>query len=265
MGRTKKDVILTTLNFHYDVVMSMVSRGRSRSRSDRGAKRGRSRSISVTSSLSSRGGKWGKSSGDGPTKRSYPRQQTYSMVWDPFPRVQRAILRYNECINFNAAQSAERYFFRAGRSSIQPHWHWVPAYGHDTYANIYNHYRVVKSVCKITNTTSGAGNVMGIHLSDDTAVTSDFNGIKVIKPTVMCPIVTTTEPHSLQMTYNSEAAFPGQSQNTTALFGNNPAEEQYFCIWVTGSNPLADPSAVAIMVSIEYHVEMSELKQLTDS
>jgi len=69
----------------------------------------------------------------------------------------------------------------------------------------------------------------------------------------------------LAMDYNSEAAFPGQSQNTTALFGNDPAEEQYFCVWVCGSNELADPGAIAIEVAIEYYVEMSELKNQTVS
>jgi len=256
----------TTSSFCQNGVMSAVVRGRSRSRSGGGRKRAASRSVSVTSSRSNPGGKWGKW-GDGPTRRAYSRAQSYSMYADPFPRVQRAILRYNATIALNVgAGIAERYFFRAG-SIFDPDYTGTgyQPYGHDTYEKIYNHYRVIKSVCKITNTTAGGNNILGLHLSDDVAVTSDFDGIKVVKPTVMVPLCTTTEPHSLQMTYNSEAAFPGQSQNTTALFGNNPAEEQYFCIWTTGSNYLADPSAVAVMVAIEYYVEMSELKQLQDS
>jgi len=178
-----------------------------------------------------------------------------------------AILRYTEVINFNAGvASPVKHFFRGG-SIRDPNYSGVgyQPYGHDQYAELYNHYRVLKSVCKITNTTAGANNIMGLNLSDDVSGSNDFDNIRLVKPTKSLPLATTTVPHSLEMTYNSEAAFPGQSQNTTALFGNDPAEEQYFCVWVEGSNPLADPAAVSIMVSIDYYVEMSELKLLGKS
>jgi len=189
------------------------------------------------------------------------------MYFDPFPRTMRAKLRYTTVVNFNAGISAAaRHFFRAG-SIFDPDYTGVgyQPYGHDTYQLIYNHYRVVKSTCKITNTTAGANNIMGITLSDDVSVPPNIDNIKLLKPTKHIPLCTTTEPHSLAMDYNSEAAFPGQSQNTTALFGNDPAEEQYFCVWVCGSNELADPGAIAIEVAIEYYVEMSELKNQTVS
>jgi len=179
----------------------------------------------------------------------------------------RAILRYTECLSFNAgAAIAQQHFFRAG-SIYDPNYTGVgyQPYGHDTYAGIYNHYRVIKSVCKVTNTTSGGGNIMGIVLSDDVSVTTDFDQIKLVKPSKSLPLVTTTEPHTLAMVYNSEQAFPGNIQGTTALFGNDPAEEQYFCVWMTGSNPLGDPSAISVMVTLEYYVEMSELKELDKS
>lgn len=244
----------------------MQSRGRSTSRSARGRKRAIS-SVSVTS-RSSGGNKWGRANAkDGYAKRSFPTGQGYSMYFDPFPRTMYAKLRYTTVINFNAsAGTATRHYFRAG-SIFDPDYTGVgyQPYGHDTYATIYNHYRVVKSDCKICNTTNGANNIMGIFLSDDTASPTNFNAIKLVKPSKHVPLCGTTESHTLAMTYNSEAAFPGQSQNTTALFGNNPAEEQYFTIYVTGSNELADPGAVSIEVNIDYYVEMSELQSLPES
>jgi len=235
-------------------------RGRSTSRSARGRKRAiSSLSRSTKFSVANRG--------DGPTKRGYPYGSSYSMFFDPFPRTMRAVLRYSEIFNFNAGVAVpEKAFMRAG-SINDPNYTGVgyQPYGHDQYQGLYNHYRVIKSVCKITNTSAGQNNIMGLALHDDVNATNDFDAIRTMKPNKFVPLVTTTEPHSLEMTYKSEESFPGQQQNTTALFGNNPAEEQYFLIWVTGSNPLANPSAVSIAVTIDYYVEFSELKQLVKS
>jgi len=179
----------------------------------------------------------------------------------------RAVLRYSQTYDFNAAAGvASLHFIRAG-SIFDPDYSGVgyQPYGHDTYQLIYNHYRVIKSVAKITNTTAGQNNVMGLTISDDVSVSNDIDLLRTIKPSKFLPLVTTTEPHSLQMTYNSEQSFPGQRTNTTALFGNNPAEEQYFCISVSGSGPSSDPGAITIALAMEYYVEFSELKQLAKS
>jgi len=241
--------------------MSSGSRGRSLVRKVTGKRyrsgsRSRSGSTARYSSLSDRQ--------DGITKRGFARAQGYSMYFDPFPRTMRAILRYTTTVNLNAAvANPSKHYFRAG--SI-----WDPdftgtgeqPYGHDQYQPLFNHYRVVKSVCKISNTTAGANNIMGLMLSDDTSVGNNYDLMRLIKPVKSIPLCTTTISHSLAMTYDSEKAFPGQSQNTTALFGNDPAEEQYFVVFVEGSNALADPSAISILVNIEYYVEFSELKSL---
>jgi len=179
----------------------------------------------------------------------------------------RAVLRYSETQDFNAAAgSASIVYFRAG--SIQdPNYTGVGSqpYGHDIYQEIFNHYRVIKSVCKITNTTAGQNNIMGLTLSDDVSLSNDLQMIRCTKPSKFLPLVTTTQPHSIEMTYNSEQSFPGQRTDTTALFGNNPAEEQYWAISVSGSGTASDPGAISLCVSIDYYVEFSELKQLAKS
>lgn len=245
--------------------MSLVSRGRSTSRSARGRKRGiSSMSSNRSRSLYSYGPKQAR---DGPTKRGWGMPMSLSKFFDPFPERMFVLLRYSETVNLNsAAGSLARNIFRAG--SIQdPNLTGVghQPYGHDTYASIYNHYRVVKSVVKVTNSTPGANNIMGVTLTDDTGVTGVYDLAREIKPTKFIPLASSNEPHSITMTYNSEIAFPGQKQNTTALFGNSPAEEMYFDIWVQGSNPLADPGAISLVVCIEYYCELSEFKALDQS
>jgi len=243
----------------------MVSRGRSTSRSARGRKRGIS-SISV-SSRSSGGNKWGKAGVDGFARRGYANPMSNSMYFDPFPRTMRAVLRYSETVNLDAtALTPAHYVFRAG-SIFDPNYTGVghQPYGHDTYQNIYNHYRVVKSVCKITNASNGANNIVGISLTDDVSVQLDYDTLREVKPTKFIPLAGGRTPMTLIMEYNSAQSFPGQSQNTTALFGNNPAEEMYFDIWSQGNLTTNNPDAVAVAVSIEYYVEFSELKDLGPS
>jgi len=246
---------------------SMVSRGRSRSRSDRGAKRGASRSVSVTSSRSNPGGKWGKWGGDGYAKRGWSNPMSNSRFFDPFPRTMRAVLRYSEAVSIDASTTGPaHHIFRAG-SIHDPNYTGVghQPYGHDTYQNIYNHYRVIRSVCKITNGNVGANNVMGITLTDDVSVQLTYDTLREVKPTKFIPLVNTSDSHSLTMEYNAAQSFPGQTQATTALFGNDPAEEMYFDIWTQGCLSTINPSALAVTVCIEYYVEFSELKDLGGS
>jgi len=241
-------------------------RGRSMSRgSGRGRKRGVSRSSSTLTSRSAK--KWGRLAGrgDGPTIRGYSYPSSYNQFFDPFPRTMRAILRYSTTIWLDAqAGTVAKNIFRAG-SIYDPDFSGtlgIQPYGHDTYQEIYNHYRVIKSVCKVTNTDVGNHNIMGLALHDDTSVTGNYDAIRTMKPVKFIPLCDTKDPHSLEMCYNSEAVFPGQRHSTTALFGANPAEEQYFIVWSTGDHSTRDPSPLRAVVCIDYYVEFSELKQL---
>jgi len=242
--------------------MSSGSRGRSLVRKVTGNKRGRSASRSGStarySTLSSR---------DGITRRGWSKPMSMSMYFDPFPRTMRAVLRYSETISIDAtALSPAHYIFRAG-SIFDPNYTGVghQPYGHDTYSRIYNHYRVVKSVCKISNGNVGANNIMGITLTDDVSTQADYDTLREVKPTKFIPLCNTNESHTLSMDYNSAQAFPGQGQATTALFGSNPAEEMYFDIWTQGMLTTINPTALAVTVCIEYYVEFSELRDLGPS
>lgn len=237
-----------------------VSRGRPMSRGSRS-----SRASSAYSSRS-RGSTLVDRSNrtDGNTRRGWATPQANSTFFDPFPRSMRAVLRYSESINVDAGSGIPaHYLFRAG--SIQdPNVTGVghQPYGHDTYRQIYNHYRVVKSICRITNGSSGGNNIMGISIVDDVVLNVDPDGVREVKPSKFINLGGSTEPHSLAMVYNSGQSFPGRQSQTTALFGANPAEDMYFDIWTQGNLPNNNPTALAITVCIEYYVEFTELKDL---
>lgn len=241
----------------------MASRGRTMSRGSSRSRRtfssgGSTRKVSSSRSVRSANGN------DGITRRGYPRAQSYSMYYDPFPRTMRAILRYSDVVSIDAVVGfAAGHVFRAG-SIFDPDYTGVghQPYGHDTYQGIFNHYRVVKSVCKIVNTTPGASNIMSLSLHDDVGIVSDHNLLREMKPGKFIPLNTTADTNSLTMVYNSHQSFPGREQSTTALFGNNPNEEMFFHVSVEGSNTTVNPGAISIVVSIEYYCEFTELKNL---
>jgi len=238
-----------------------VSRGRAMSRGSRS-----SRSTSAYSRSRSRGSTELQTR-DGFARRGWAKPMSMSMYFDPFPRTMRAVLRYSETVNLDAtALTPAHYVFRAG-SIFDPNYTGVghQPYGHDTYQSIYNHYRVVKSVCKISNASNGANNIIGISLTDDVSVQLDYDTLREVKPTKFIPLAGGRNPMTLSMEYNSAQSFPGQGQATTALFGNNPAEEMYFDIWSQGNLTTNNPDAVAVAVCIEYYVEFSELKDLGGS
>ena len=239
----------------------MSSRGRSMSRGAGGRKRGHSRVSSLVSrSRSVRSA----NSNDGVTRRGWANPQSYSMYYDPFPRVMRAVLRYSDVVLINPVVGfTASHIYRAG-SIFDPDYTAAghQPYGYDTYALIYNHYRVVKSVCKVTNTTGGGNTIMSLSLHDDVGTVSDYDLTREMKPGKFVPLNTTTETKSLSMVYNSVQAFPGQISDTTALMGNNPAEEMYFHISAQGSNKTVDGNGLSVVVTLEYYVEFSELKNL---
>lgn len=206
---------------------------------------------------------------DGITRRGYNWPQSYSGWFDPFPRTMRAILRYSTQINMDAGTGiAATHYFRGG-SIFDPDFatggH--QPYGHDTYQSLYNHYRVIKAICKITSASNGGNNVMGLSLTDDTALSAGttHESLREVKPTKFINLCSSTESHGLAMTYDSERCFPGGKQNTIALFGNSPAEEMYFLVWTQGNLPGNNPTALAVTVCIEYYCEFSELKDLGES
>ena len=153
--------------------VSMFSRKRGRSMS-RGSRSSRSsRSSSRRSSVSTiskynraKMGGWGLQT-----------DASYLQIFDPFPAKMVCRLRYYDQISLDPSTGVTiHHLFRANgindpdQSGVghQP-------YGHDTYASIYNHNRVLRSTIVVKCISAGSDGVWGISRTDDATVSSDMS------------------------------------------------------------------------------------------
>ncbi len=231
---------------------SMVSRGRSRSRT---GKRGRSVSTSRS-----------RSRNPYPTRTwpySSPSMGPYN---DPFPAVGKALLRYSQSIKLDAAGGVPAHWLFRATSCFDPDYSGVghQPYGFDTYASIYNHYKVDKSTITVNIGGNAANQVIGCSIVDDPAVSLDVDTIRETKGTrfMTCPDL--TWGRSIQQTYNSNSV-SRSGANLTANTGTNPPENTFFDVWQTGMTGTADPAGVVLIISISYFVSFWELKDLGQS
>ncbi len=205
---------------------------------------------------------------DGRTRRGWSYPQGMSEFFDPFPCTMRAVLRYSEVFQLDATTGGTaHHLFRCG-SIFDPNQTGAghQPYGRDTYALIYNHYRVIKSSIKVS-TNSGGGNAMvGITVTDDPTVSSTYDTVREIKPTKFVSLANSPDSHSLTAMYDAKQSFTTAGlSNTLAPMGANPVEEQFFDIWQQGNTISSDPGTINMVATILYYCEFSELKDLGQS
>ena len=245
----------------------VIARGRSRSRSTGKGKRRalQSASRSASRSISQRGA----DAQDGRTQRGWSYPQGVTSFFDPFPRTMRAILRYSCTFSLDADLGLSKSKLFRCNSIYDPdvdlggH----QPYGHDTYQGIFDHYRVIKSVIKVTSTSTGGNTIFGLTITDDQSVSGSYDTIREVKPTKVLPLCNSPDSHSLAINYNANEWFgKGSNQaSQTTLFGFDPADEAYFQVWVQGNLSTATTPAVAFMANICYYVEFTEIKDLGQS
>ena len=124
------------------------------------------------------------------TQWPYASQKSYKFYHDPFPALMRCRLRYSTNLSLNATSGVIAYNLFRCNSIFDPDYTGVghQPYGHDTYQQIYNHYRVESAVISVSHCT-GVNGVLGISLTDDTTVETDYDTVKERKGTVMLPTV----------------------------------------------------------------------------
>lgn len=237
------------------------SRGRSLTRSNK--KRGRSYSRGASISLSS------LNKQDGHTRRGWSYPSSGSMLFDPFPRRMRSILRYSQTFTLTSILPSIPVWqtFRAA-SIYDPDYTAVghQPYGHDTLATIYNHYHVIQSDIKLTATSEGSNNIMGLMLTDDVSIYSNYDSMREVKPGKVLPLGQGPIPSSLTMRYNYKKQFGNlQRDDLSALYGNNCLEDMYFICWVEAATNTTVASSCTFMANITYIVESYELKDLGSS
>lgn len=200
--------------------------------------------------------------------RMWPYQKAgMSMLWDPFPAKVTAVMRYNATITLAADQAGApvHHIFRAN-SIFDPDQTGLghQPYGHDTYMQIYNHYKVNSATIVVTSLSNNKG-MLGCTVTDDTTVNGDFDTVKEIKGTRMTPLNDGSEFNGKVVQYfNRNQIFDQNIDGLGANFGQNPSEKSYFDVWYTAQTEVAT-STLVCNVCITYNVSMWELKDLGNS
>lgn len=219
----------------------------------------------------------------GPNKRAKPnpasKQKTaiYRKTWpnnkgwipryyDPFPPMQRAILRYVEDFNLNATLVAPAHQLMRANSIFDPNATGIghQPYGHDQYSQIYHHYRVDKSICTVTTASTGTNNIVGIGIQSDGTLMSTPTAIRERKGCTWTTLSSYAQPAKLTNVWTRKSTFPADADGYTASFGENPDEECFFDVF-TVSNGTVDPGAIQISVAMTYYVTMYEPRNLGGS
>lgn len=192
--------------------------------------------------------------------------QGTSPLFDPFPARIMVKMRYSQLVELAAtAGAADHWVFRCNSiydpdasGAITGH----QPYGHDTYAQIYNHYKVKSASITMTPTINNNG-MYGITLTDDTTVSGSFDTIREIKSTRM-QIASNTGGQCVTNYYNQNQVFPSSTDQLGANFGANPVEQQYFDCWHE-SRDVGSATTTPFLINIVYYVEMWELRDLGQS
>lgn len=199
--------------------------------------------------------------------KTWPNQtpRTYQIAWDPFPSLQKAVLRYSEVVTISTTTGlAAAYLFRCN-SIFDPNYTGIghQPYGHDIYKLIYNKYRVTGSRITATPTSTFDG-IYGIAITDDPTINVDYNTVRETKGNTS--VVGQISTPSQQITnYWSEKYLPLQPTHITANMGTNPNAMNYYHLYLEGSTILGPEFTRSFMVNITYDVEFSELKDLGQS
>lgn len=134
-------------------------------------------------------------------------------------------------------------------------------YGHDTYASIYNHYQVLRSVCTIQLTNAQTATI-GIQLQDDATIVSDTTLFEQKGSTFKAQIA--GQPNSIITSYFNTKYYVNKNAQQTA-FGSNVSDPMFFAVFAYPSSSGDVLGQCKILVTITYDVLMWELKDLGQS
>lgn len=193
----------------------------------------------------------------------YSTRKSYMLYWDPFPARQCARLRYSQSLTLSATAGTPGYnLFRCG-SIYDPDYTGAghQPYGHDTYAAIYNHYRVLRSTCTVSTVNSPSG-ILGCSIKDDSTVEGNYDTIREAKGTNYIVLNSAGSKNKVMQWY-SDKMLPDTARNSSTM-GANPADDMYFHVWYEAATSTGTGTA-NIVVDIVYDVYMYELKDLGQS
>lgn len=244
---------------------SRTSRGTRSTSGGGGGRKYRAYSRSVSSLMSRRSA----NSQDGNMRRGWNYPQSTSMYYDPFPRKMRAILRYSQTFNLNPAMGGTAHQLFRATSIFDPDLTGTghQPYGHDLYQQIYNHYKVVKAIIKVTSVEGDGNAIFGVTMTDDSTVSTTYDTVREIKPTKWLAVGDSNQSQVLTQTYDAMQTFgPDMQERLVGSFGINPAENSYFDVFMQAANgPGGTAQLHSFVASITYYTEFTELKDLGQS
>jgi hypothetical protein len=192
---------------------------------------------------------------------------------DPFPGRVTATMAYSTQIalnTFSAGVGAQAFIRANGIHDPEVAIGGHQPYGHDTYAQIYNHYKVLAStitchfVGKPQANNATASHICGISLVDNTIVNDTVDEMREQQETKWG---VTVPGQSVKVSNKFSAAkmFPmghASNHNLTATLDKDPVEGAYFKVWTSGVNQNVDVNAIDIIVTVNYTVLMWERRDL---
>lgn len=197
----------------------------------------------------------------------------------PVPAQQVVKMKYSTFVEIDSdSGAAAKYFFRAN-SIYDPDYTGV---GHkpmpyDLWDTLYNHYTVIDSKlkCKIWSEDSGTNymSMVGIYLSDDaTVATLDPHTLqeqsrtktKLLRhrPDGSNSIVSLSKSFNASKWFGVTSSALSARDDVGALFGNNPNDGAFFCIFVCPPDQATDVPECKALITMEFTVMLREPKEL---
>ncbi|WP_445772375.1 hypothetical protein, partial [Rheinheimera sp.] len=188
----------------------------------------------------------------------------------PFPSMMRNRLRYSEAISLTTVASSDDavavYFSANGIFDPNVTGGGHQPYGHDTLANLYNHYRVDKAVITVRPGSFGSSLAYGIAITDDTSTDLTDSVMEERERTtykIMGTAASDVNTGILTMEWRPDRSYPaaaGAQKNLNASYGSNPGEQEFFAVWHRRLGTAAAQTSI-YHVQIDYWVTSYELQQ----
>jgi len=192
----------------------------------------------------------------------------------PFPIRMVVTLRYCETIAVTSSLTTIGNLNIACNSIYDPNLTGTghQPYGHDTYANIYNQYTVLRSKLKATPTrgTSASGMTYGAGI-EDTVTTVGALDAWAERPTYT--VIPSQQAYGMMgckpiiKYWDRAKRFPHEDlyRTVSAPFGANPSEIEVFNIVCQDTSGATSLGTVYWFIEVEYTCELYELKDLGSS
>lgn len=189
---------------------------------------------------------------------------SYLNVWDPFPAKQVARMRYSESIAITPTTGAADVYTFAANGIYDPNVTGTghQPYGHDTYANIYNTYRVIKSTC-VVRCVSNTNCIYGVNIANQSGPITDFDLIKERKGCKMNVYNSNGPSEAVTQCYTEKLV--GVLNPVSADFGSSPNDLWYYNVWCTMPTSSDTGAERDFIVDITYDVLMWNMKSLSKS